>query len=244
MRLGCVSYINALPFTLPLSQAFPLTLASPNLLNNQLRDKQLDVALSSSLQKDYSHVEGYGIVGLGKVFSVNLYTSLSTCDLNGAHICLTQQSYTAVGLLKVLCYHYWNVSPYFLPESSTDSCDGYLLIGDQALLHKEEPGFQVIDLATIWYEMTGLPFVFALFLARKEISASNLEKLQEILGQALTWSESHPEEIERAAQLKCPLNLERVRAYYSVLGYRLGNQEIESLNLFRKLYTDVPTICS
>ena len=206
-----------------------------------LREKKLDVALSSSveyLDGNYHLLPHLGIVGLYQVLSVNLYTRTSIDSLHGAHIGLTHQSATSVSLLKVLCRHFWKISPQW--ENESLSCNNaFLLIGNDALEQASFPGFQTIDLATAWYEMTGLPFVFALFSARKDINMSRLDQLQQELESALTWSEQNPQEIEHAAQAQCSINSERIRAYYASLRYRLGTQEIESLELFRRYRLDV-----
>lgn len=250
LRVGCVEYINALPIHfpfqgghIPCSSAF--TFAIPSVLNGLLRENKLDVALSSSveyLDGNYRLVPGFGIVGLQQVLSVNLYTRLPVNALEGARIGLTHHSAASISLLKVLFRHHWRVAPQLEPLDRKELLTGYdafLLIGDEALEQLTIPGFQTIDLATAWHEMTGLPFVFAVFSARNEVSFSSLEILQQELDAALAWSSAHREAIEKAAMKQCQMTPELVRNYYTVLGYRLGSQEIESLELFRKLRHNV-----
>ena len=246
MNVGCVSYINALPLHLPfqlghIHTCAQFTYAIPSVLNRMLSEEKLDVALSSSveyLDKNYRLLPHLGIVGLNQVLSVNLYTRTSVDRLDGARIGLTHHSATSISLLKVLCRHFWKVSPKWENEPLS-IYDAFLLIGNEALKQDHVPGFQTIDLAAAWYEMTGLPFVFAVFSARKDIDNGRLDRLQQQLNSALTWSEAHPQEIEHAALIQCELSLERIRAYYASLSYRLGPQEIESLELFRKYRLDV-----
>ena len=246
MNVGCVSYINSLPFYLPFQLGHIPTSsrfihAIPSVLNKMLHEKKLDIALSSSveyLDRNYRLLPDLGIVGLNQVLSVNLYTRIPVDKLDGARIGLTSHSATSISLLKVLCRHFWKVSPQWENEP-LPVYDAFLLIGNDALKQEHIPGFQTIDLATSWYEMTGLPFVFAVFSARKETDASDLDRLQKELESALAWSEAHPQEIEHEAMKHCPLNPERIRAYYACLKYRLGVQEIESLELFRRYRLDV-----
>ena len=49
-----------------------------------------------------------------------------------------------------------------------------MLIGDQAIRFREERGadFEYYDLASAWRDLTGLPFVFALWLVRPEVKAA------------------------------------------------------------------------
>lgn len=262
MNVGCVSYINALPLHLPfqlglIHTSSKFTYGIPSVLNQMLREKKIDVALSSSveyLDGNYRLLPHLGIVGLNQVLSVNLYTRISVDRLHGARIGLTHHSATSVSLLKVLCRHFWKISPKWEDNVPTLqqhrslrsrvfqplACfDAFLLIGNDALEHSWVPGFQTIDLAAAWYDLTGLPFVFALFSARKDIDNSELYQLEQELESALTWSEENPQEIERAAMEQCTLNSERIRAYYASLRYRLGKKEFESLELFRRYRLDV-----
>lgn len=259
MKVGCVSYINALPFHLPfqlgqLRTSAQFTYAIPSVLNTQLQEGKLDVALTSSveyLDRDYHLLPQLGIVGLRQVLSVNLYTRIPIEKLHGVPIGLTDHSATSISLLKVLCRYLWKVSPSWEqkpPCSRLDLefhrlYDAFLLIGDAALIQENIAGYQTIDLAAAWHEMTGLPFVFAVFSAQNTLLLQPLDHLQQELEKALSWSEQHPEEIERAALQQCRLPLKKIRAYYANLRYRLGSKEIESLELFRRLRHGIPTIC-
>lgn len=251
-RLGLVNYINALPFYFPFEQGVPppsgisFSYDYPSRLNAMLQKEEVDIALTSSveyLNQGYEMLPGFGISACEKILSVNFYVKRSLEALNGGRIGLTHQSATSSMLLKVLCHHVWKISPQFEQLDTAlpfDAYDGILLIGDDALLNTTIPGFQVMDLATVWYEQTQLPFVFALFSIRSAIAPSILQSLAESLSSALAWSEKHPDLlVEAAAKKKSGIPLSIIRNYFQACLYRLGYKEQESLNLFNQMQQDV-----
>lgn len=244
MRIGCVQYINALPLYFPfVSKSVQLVYDVPSTLNSQLQNKKLDGALTSSveyLDGEYQAPLDFGIVASNRVLSVNLYTQHHLSSLNGMRVGLTTQSATSISLLKVLCHHHWKIKPCFEPlKGPFSSYAAILLIGDEALENQTISGFQTIDLAEAWYEMTGLPFVFALFALQPEIKLETLEPFKKELNSALQWSESHPAEIQQEAIKRCHMAPPLVDLYFSLLRYRLGQEERKGLELFRILRTHV-----
>lgn len=244
LKVGCVKYINALPLYFPFtSKGVEFVYDIPSKLNSQLEKKELDGALTSSVESlngKYQCPLDFGIVACNKVLSVNLYTQLPPSSLNGMRVGLTQQSATSISLLKVLCHHHWKIKPLFVPlEGPFSSYAAVLLIGDEALENQTLPGFQTIDLAEVWYAMTGLPFVFALFAMQPEIKLETLKSFNKELTSALQWSDSHPTEIQQEALKRCRLSPSLVKRYYSTLSYRIGQEERKSLDLFRMLRTHV-----
>lgn len=249
MKLGCVDYINALPYTLPfrlnkIKTNINIKYGPPTTLNSALRAGELDTALSSSveyLDGDYHLVHGFGIIADQEILSVNLYTKQPVHSLTGARLGITPHSATSSALLKILC-HVWQIEPHFEPLSEKEPYSNYdalLLIGDEALKNLTLPGFETIDLAKAWYEITKLPFVFAVFATRKEIDTTNLAvQLQE----ALHWSEKNRELLEQEAHLQTQLPLELIRKYYSLCKYHLGERELEGLEKFKNLREHVSTV--
>ena len=105
-------------------------------------------------------------------------------DLSGQRIALTTDSATSVELLKVLLRE-TGVTADFVPmkpnlDTMLSSCAGALLIGDNALeeavarrsLGGKTP--HVTDLGKAWYDLTKLPFTFAVWASRKDTPPSEL----------------------------------------------------------------------
>jgi chorismate dehydratase len=92
---------------------------------------------------------------------------------------LDYQSRTSVALAKLLLKQYWKKEVEFLiaTEGYMDKISGTtaaIIIGDRALasLTRFE---HVYDLGLAWKEHTGLPFVFAAWVANKPIPADFIE---------------------------------------------------------------------
>lgn len=246
MRLGCVSYINALPLIYPLSAGiikhpFTLTYAPPSHLNRALNNQTLDIALTSAVQYfdgNFKRIPRFGIAAHEKILSVNLYSPCNPRDMTGMRIGLTPESAAASSLLRVLCAHVWEVTPEFV-SLETPHHDAFLLIGDQALKQQNIAGYKTYDLASEWSQATSLPFVFALFSAQKNCETHSLSPLLE---EALTWSQSHFEVIEEEAILRSSLPKELIQRYYRACQYRLGERELAGLETFRRLRADLPSL--
>src|SRR5205085_3215736 len=90
-------------------------------------------------------------------------------------------SLTSVQLLKVLLAER-GLKPQFKPLANYDFAalpDYALLIGDPALDFSRGPaqGHELWDLGSAWYEMTGLPFVYAVWALRRGIENGRLRQL-------------------------------------------------------------------
>jgi chorismate dehydratase len=88
-------------------------------------------------------------------------------------IALDYQSHTSVELLKILLKEYWQLSPELIKaevrfEDSIKGKHAALVIGDRAFALNAKHTY-TYDLSAIWKEMTGLPFVFAAWVANKKI---------------------------------------------------------------------------
>src|SRR5258706_16288388 len=136
-----------------------------------LQRDQLDAALvsvSEVLFKDrYDVLDGIAVASLGEVKSV-LLAHRSPIEEVKEVFCDTA-SLTSVQLLRVLLAER-GLKPEFKPLASYDSAnlpDYALLIGDPALDFLRAPqSHEIWDLGAAWYEMTGLPFVYAVWALR------------------------------------------------------------------------------
>ena len=241
-RIGIVKYINALPFRFPmqigeLQTEHTFAYDIPSRLNTQMRERNLDIALTSSseyLSGAYQFLPGYCIAARQEILSVNLYLK---GELNGGKIGLTHHSATSVTLLRVLCHHFWKKTPYFVPLSDREEYDGFLLIGDYALKKMTISGYRTIDLASAWYEATGLPFVFAVIAVRQGVQWDD-----NIFERALQWSEANRTQLIEAAYTQSGLPKSLINRYYDMCYYRLGKKELEGLQTFKNLSERVPKI--
>jgi len=170
MRVGSVPYLNAVPLTRGIEDQ--IVLSPPSRLAELLREDKLDAALVSVTEvlfnDRYDILDGIAVASLGEVKSVFLAhrrpveeTSQILCD---------PASLTSVNLLKVLLGER-GLKPDFAPLPNYHDAafhDAVLLIGDPALNFVRAPHeHQVWDLGTAWSELTGLPFVYAVWALRR-----------------------------------------------------------------------------
>ncbi len=171
-RIGSVQYLNAAPLTRDLESE--LILATPAKLAQMLRRDELDAALVSItevLMNDrYDILDGVAIASLGEVYSVFLAHRKPLGEIR--EVFCDTASLTSVNLLKVLLAER-GLKPEFKPLENYAAAaekDFVLLIGDAAIEFQRAPHqHEIFDLGTAWTEMTGLPFVYAVWALRRGI---------------------------------------------------------------------------
>jgi chorismate dehydratase len=178
-RVGSVGYLNAVPLTRGLEEQ--VIFATPSKLAEMLRCDELDAALVSVvevlLNDRYDILDGIAIASLGEVKSV-LVAHRRPLE-EAREIFCDPASLTSIQLARVLLAER-GLKPEFKPLPSYDFAalpDYALLIGDRALdllLGKRE--HEIWDLGAAWYEMTSLPFVYAVWALRRGIENSALRR--------------------------------------------------------------------
>ena len=182
-RVGSVKALNTVPLTRGLEDQ--ILYATPAKLAEMLRRDELDAALVSVveplLSDRYDVLDEIAVASLGEVKSVLLAHRQPLETMREVH-CDTA-SLTSVRLLKVLLAER-GLKPEFKPLPDYNFAappDNLMLIGDPALdflfgSHEHE----IWDLGAAWYEMTKLPFVFAVWALRRGVENAELRRrLQE-----------------------------------------------------------------
>ena len=122
-------------------------------------------------------VSTYVIGAEDKVASVALFSELPLERIQKVY--LDFQSRTSVALAKILFKHFWKKEVEFLNanEQYIEQISGTtagIIIGDRALARLNQFPF-VYDLGAAWKQFSGLPFVFAAWVANKPIPANFIE---------------------------------------------------------------------
>jgi len=199
IRIGEIDYANCTPIFTMLRQHFDCSgyrfvQGVPATLNGLLSRGEIDVCPSSSIEYGFSPdsyvlLPELSISSVGTVKSVLLFSRVPIEELDRQTIGLTAESATSVNLLKIiLARHYGFVNEFrrftLPPDKALESFPAVLLIGDAALRAKGVEQGHVYDLGELWYSFTGRPFVFALWLARRDVVESRHGELR-ILADAL-----------------------------------------------------------
>jgi chorismate dehydratase len=178
-RVGSVKYLNTVPLTRGLEEE--VIYATPAKLAEMLQRDELDAALVSVVEAlfhdRYDILDGIAIASLGEVKSVLLAHRKPLEEVQEVY-CDTA-SLTSVQLVRVLLAER-DLKPQFkaLPGYDFSQLPDYaLLIGDPALDFALSPHtHEIWDLGEAWYEMTQLPFVYAVWALRRGVKNDSLRR--------------------------------------------------------------------
>ena len=192
LRVGAVSYLNAKPLYHKLSEFAPevrLSMDVPSRLAEQLAAGDLDVALIPSVEylKGVSHgyraLPGFAIAARGAVRSVKLFSRVPFGSIE--RLALDAGSRTSQALTRVWLDHAHGARPVRIEElplgvpAQESTADAVLVIGDRAMKVPDRDFHAVVDLAEAWNGLTGLPFVFALWVVRDGVDLGDLPEALE-----------------------------------------------------------------
>ena len=256
LKIGRISYINVDPVYYqfdhePILSGMQVVSRPPAVLNKMLLDRELDIS-SVSVSAFARHSDQWMILPdlsiscYGKVLSVLLVSRHPLEKLQDQTVLLTDESATAVDLLKLI-FSLKGICPAFqrgkvkIPSDLDNVSDAGLVIGDAALKHRWEDSFAYVwDLCEIWNELTGLPFVFAVWAVRKSYARQYPEKVLTVLERLKISKElglRNLSDIIRLSSEKIGIDPDLCRTYYNSMYYSMSQPEVKCLaNFFNRLY--------
>ena len=197
LKISAVSYLNTIPFIHGLKQSeliktIDLQLDYPSICADKLINGTVDLALVPvavipKLKEAYI-ISDYCIGANGAVDTVCLYSDVPIEEIET--IALDYQSRTSVALLRVLLKEYWQLNPELKKanvgfEENIKGNHAALVIGDRAFALNTKHAY-IYDLSAIWKEMTGLPFVFAAWVANKKLPQDFIVSFNKALEKGLS----------------------------------------------------------
>jgi chorismate dehydratase len=212
----------------------------------------------------YNIMDGLSVSSKGPVGSVFLFSRKPLEKLSGNLIILTSHSATSVALLEVILKRFYGITEFEFELSDSPEREGkntFLMIGDDAIHYHATmsrlytditdcnaadaepvqclgPAMMMYDLGKIWFEKTGLPFVFALWTARKELydpadpRHEIFMKFTADLNAAKKIALGKLPEIAQHCPLIPLLDEDEVIAYWKNLDYDLTEDHKKGLQLF------------
>jgi chorismate dehydratase len=241
VRVGAVQYLNTKPLVhglaaLGLDVSFDL----PSRLADRLASGQLDVALIPSIElfrgAGYRVVSDACIGCRGPVMSVRLF--FRTQPGRVARLAVDEGSRTSATLARILLAERFGIHPAIEPLPigaglDDTSADAVLLIGDRAI-GSHRGSFQLVwDLGDEWCRWKGLPFVFAVWAARADVSADALARIEPLLATARNSGKANLAAIASAEAAAHGLTVPQCLSYLrDNLHYDLGPREREALSAF------------
>lgn len=196
IRVGAVSYLNTKPLLYALNNGFEIKNMElvedyPARIAQMLLDNEIDVglvpvAIIPGMPEHYI-ITDYCIGAEGEVGSVCLFSEVPLQQIE--KVMLDYQSNTSVALAKILIKHFWKITPV-LEEAKEDfrqhisGTTAAVVIGDRAFEQRKQSAY-MYDLAAAWKDFTGLPFVFAAWIANKKLPGEFVQSFNEANKQGL-----------------------------------------------------------
>ncbi len=257
LRVGRIPYINTYPVYGAVDRGIVTLDATmhdgvPSALNVEMAAGTLDVSVISAVEYAL-HAERYlllpdlAITCDGPVRSVMLFSKRPVADLDGATVLVSRSSMTSVELLALLFRERWGVTPRLVPADAESADiagfggaahDARLVIGDAALLLSSgtHPASRVyphhIDLGVEWKEWTGLPFVFAVWVAQRTTPVADALRVHAGLIASRDWGVAHLPILAEQASAVTGVPPRMCELYFSGLDYRLSLPHLRGLTEF------------
>jgi chorismate dehydratase len=259
MRVGRIPYVNCYPVYGAIDRGLvqldaDLVSATAADLNDLLAAGELDLSVVSAVEyaRDaaaYHLLPDLAISCDGPVHSVKLFSRRPVAELGGATVLRTSSSRTSILLLELLCRHRWQVSPRFatvraepadLDALARFPHDAVLVIGDAALLLAARDHYPVqVDLGEAWSAWTGLPFVFAVWAARRSADQRRVREVHARLLESRDWGLVHLDLLADQAWATTGIPRSTCRDYLADLDYGFSYRHLAGLtDFFRRLAAD------
>ena len=252
MRLGRIGYVNCYPVYGAMDRGIvaapgALVTGTPNELNDALAGGALDVSVISAVAyaqhaTTLDLLPDLAISSDGPVRSVMLFSRRAPEELDGARVLLSSSSRTSVLLLDLLAREKWGVrfagepartEPGDLAALARTAHDAVLVIGDGALLLRAAGTYPIaVDLGEEWKRWTGLPFVFAVWAARRAVKRDTVRRAHGALLASRTWGLAHIAELAEQASRVADVDAGDCVEYLSGLDYGLSYQHLAGLTHF------------
>jgi len=236
----------------------------PTELNRAMSAGEIDVSVISAVEyardaTKYLLLPGLSICSDGPVRSVVLFSKRPAAELQGRRVLVSRSSMTSVALLELLFESVWDARPTFIPSNAElsdvarfgeEEHDARLVIGDAALqlwsrlrspdLYPTDSGLTAYryayDLGAEWKQWTGLPFVFAVWVAQRTSPVADALAVHAGLIASRDWGLRHLDTLAAQAAIATGVHKSVCLEYLSGLDYGLSYPHLAGLTeFFRRL---------
>jgi chorismate dehydratase len=235
----------------------------PTALNRLMSEGALDVSVISAVEyardaSRYLLLPDLAITSDGPVRSVMMFSKRPAAELTGRRVLVSRSSMTSVALLELLFEHVWDARPTFVPSDAevsdigsfgNEPHDARLVIGDAALVlntHVRKGEANALapdtdyryayDLGAEWKQWTGLPCVFAVWVAQRGADVREALGVHASLIASRNWGLAHLDTLAAQAALVSGVPRTVCAEYLSGLDYGLSYAHLAGLTeFFRRL---------
>ncbi len=256
LRIGRIPYANFFPIFYYFdnecdNSGYRFVKGVPSKVNKMLREGELDISPSSSIEflrnrSKYRILPWFSISSSGYINSILLFSKYPIHELGGKDIALSSESETSTALLKIIFEEFLSLKSRFSSINKRSvknilaSFSAVLLIGDTAMREAKKishDSIYIYDLGELWFQYTGLPFVFALWVVREESVFRKkhlIRKFTSDLLNAKKYARKKFRLIAKASPQKKWLSEEELVDYWKMISYDFTEKHLEGLNLFEK----------
>lgn len=255
LKIGSVKFLNAKPLDYGFKYSklinneilnqydYSFDEDIPSKLIEKLIENEIDIGLVSSIEAlrnedKFNFYPELGVCAKKTVQSIFYIKKTEKFNEPVKQIFLDISSKSSIALLKILYFKTFHSFPLFILETpqnilkKIDEYSGGLLIGDPAIeLLLNQNSFFIKDLAEWWYELTNLPFVFALWTYRKDLDFD-----KRIFLESYNAGMNHLNDIIEDFPFPKSFSLNYLK---NILYYKIEDQEIQSLKLYRQYLMDL-----
>src|SRR5215510_11871362 len=177
MKVGHIPYLSCEPFYFDMERrGIVLSDVVPSAMAGAVAQGDIDagpvpLADCFRLTDQCQYLSGFCMATIRKAGSVMLHAKRPIDALTGARIGIPGEAATSFRLLQILLAFKYQVQAEAYATTRDDACDALLTIGHESL--RRRGGFPaypyIYDLGEEWHQWTGLPFVFARWMVRKDL---------------------------------------------------------------------------
>ncbi len=214
------------------------------MLKNGICDVALIPVIEYQRIPDLLIIPSMAVAARRKVASVLLATR---CPIEQVrHVALDSSSRTSQALLRILFKYRYTSEPSFFertPDPDVNSqnmfedSDAALIIGDPAMRLAASAGglgLRIFDLAEEWRELSGLPFVFAVWATRRDV----VQRFPDLASIFLDAKAEGLKNVDRIVERYATLDLPSADLYEYLtenVNFDLDEESIEGMRHFFKL---------
>ncbi|MFN3976608.1 MAG: menaquinone biosynthesis protein [Aquificaceae bacterium] len=239
VKVGRVNYLNTLPLFYRWDSKVSFVEGHPSHLVKLLRGGEIQAGIVSSVEylinrEDYILVPGVSISSKERACSVLIFSERPLEEVESIY--LTPASLTSRLLALYILEKVYRKKPEVVENKG--KAQALLLIGDEAIKEKLANRWpHIYDLGEEWFKLHRLPFVFALFLVRKDAAPWLAEYIREQCNNSR--AEFYKDLSEGKIQVKGLSKNFLLEYFNSCLSYELREREWASLEIFNEFFIEV-----
>ena len=238
IRISAISYLNALPLAWCLEHSdimdeIALSYDIPSQCADNLLANKADIGLIpivETLRMPEHYMISNQCIGAENAVRTVLLAS-ETPLKNVSAIYLDHHSRTSVALAKVLAKHFWKINPEWKPFSG--DITNYPRTGNSAAVVIGDKAFGVrspyiYDFAVEWRKFSGLPFVFACWVANKPLDEGFVKRFN----RTFNGISDHINVFVEHYRDRAPAGVDLLDYWTNNISYPLTEDKREGMNLF------------